>query len=131
MESLKDECTKYRLDFDRLQIADPAHEAQCSSCRVWTAQTQSILDVAAAMPQFDVSEALTQRILESVEAEAKRPRVEFGLLLPAAFAAGVALFTMAPVESVEGMLSWAIGLAGVVLLKAIVEMAPGVVEQTG
>jgi hypothetical protein len=72
------------------------------------------------MPQFDVPEALTQRILNAVELERNVSRTVPIFVWPsAALLAGVCL-TALPYESAEGLMSWACGLVALVVVKFLV-----------
>lgn len=97
------------------------HLTACSPCRDWSRQAQAIVEVARDMPQFDVSEALTQRILTSVEAESIYGRAYVNMLAPSLvlLAVMVLFFYVESGESLEGMLSWAIGLGLMAALKLL------------
>src|SRR5215471_14387158 len=52
------------------EMADvESHLKSCKPCAQWQRQMQDIVAAARASAQFDVSEALTQRILSAVERE--------------------------------------------------------------
>lgn len=120
-KKVSDDCLSYRRAFD--ECRDEAwvdeHRKQCSLCKLWADQSQQIGELSRALPQFDVPEALTQRILTAVDLERN---VEHsgalwdggplsGFLLPGAVALGmVALFTELPFEPVEGIISWIVGI---------------------
>ncbi len=139
-ESKHNKCDKVRqllmelVDSESMGIAhdqsgtlvdgEPAmqHVENCSSCQVWKSQTTDIVNVARVLPQFDVSESLTQSILRSVEKESK---VSQHRLVWVVYAAAVSLFlfTMLFVdayESVWGIGSWVVGLATMVVLKMLI-----------
>jgi len=132
MESMED-CKNYKAKYDDLrggalgsgeELQMNAHHEQCASCQAWRAQTDKLIDMSAAIPQFDVSEALTQRILVSVDAEHRKPALESGYLIPLAVVAAAMSLTVLPLDSIDGLFSWAIGLAGLFVLKAIVSASP-------
>lgn len=89
------------------------HLKACSSCSAWSHQMNEIATVASSLPQFDVSEALTQNILNAVEADSAHEKSgSMGWLMPAlVFAAVSILFVIETHESVGGIISWAAGLA--------------------
>jgi hypothetical protein len=131
--STMENCKNYRLKYDDLRdgalesseaLELKAHRDQCAGCQAWQAQTESLMNMSSAMPQFDVSEALTQRIMASVEAESRRTAVESGYLIPLAVVAAAMSLTVLPLDSVDGLFSWAIGLGGLFVLKAIVSVTP-------
>lgn len=76
-------------------------------------QIQEIEAVAASLPQYDVSEGLTQNILRAVEAEPaygkNRDSIMTASTIFAVILAG--LFVIETQESVGGILSWMVGLA--------------------
>lgn len=105
------------------------HLIGCSDCKTWQAQTKDLISMARSMPQFDIPEALTQRILAAVDLEAKSSR----LSLPATLMGlATALLTIVLVvysgEGLAGVGSWAICLAAMALLKDFVS-APEMGEQ--
>lgn len=127
-------CEKFRLSFDMVAEGDlldaesmklhETHPAQCSSCLAWKAQTEQILELAAGLPQFDVPEALTQKILSQLEAE-KRNVVSLDSLpsLPLGVMGMFLLLLVLPFENLQGLLSWSIGFAGLGLFNLLVSSA--------
>lgn len=98
------------------------HVENCSSCQTWKSQTIDILNVARALPQFDVSESLTQSILRSVETENKTSQQRLAWVV---YAAAVSLFLFLILfvdayESVWGIGSWVVGLATMIVLKMLI-----------
>ncbi len=130
-DSKNDECALFRLDFEKRRGEEPGpdtgiseqgkkHADSCVACHKWAFEMESLLDMSAALPQFDVPEALTQQILAAVETERKMPRMsQYPLVLPLSIIGAAALLTVLPFDSLEGMLSWGIGLAAMVLLKGL------------
>lgn len=89
------------------------HLKQCSSCATWSHQINEIAAVAANMPQFDVSEAMTQNILKAIEAEPAHGHVLSGVTV-VQILIGIAMFAFMLFEAAEdlnGVISWSIGLA--------------------
>lgn len=133
MESMNENCKTYRMNYDDLRdglvsAAEAqkltAHRDQCHGCQAWQAQTDSLIDMSSAMPQFDVSEALTQRILASVDTQRRQSPVETGYLIPLAVVAAAMSLTVLPLDSIDGLFSWGIGLGGLFVLKAFVSIVP-------
>lgn len=120
---LGEECKRYRQAFD--ECRDDAwadeHKRQCQPCCTWVTQSIQIVQLTAEMPQFDVPEALTQRILTAVELEKNVARTAMPIYVwpSAALIAGVML-TALPYESAEGLLSWGCGLMALVVVKFLV-----------
>jgi predicted anti-sigma-YlaC factor YlaD len=90
-----------------------AHIKTCGSCSLWSQQVGDIVSMTSSMPQFDVSEALTQNIMKAVESEpAHQPSVLSGAnLFQVLF--GLAVVAVMLVESAEdfnGLVAWAIGI---------------------
>ncbi len=80
--------------------------------------------MTAVMPKFDVSEALTQRILNSVETE--KTKVLSLERLPAAplgIIAAIAVIMLLPAEGLQGALAWSVGVVGLVLLQVLLKSA--------
>lgn len=76
-------------------------------------QIQEIEAVAASLPQYDVSEGLTQNILRAVEAEPAYGKNRDSIMTASMIFAVIlaALFVIETQESVGGILSWMVGLA--------------------
>ncbi|HIA54682.1 MAG TPA: hypothetical protein EYN91_21785 [Candidatus Melainabacteria bacterium] len=97
------------------------HLKACTSCSAWSTQMREIETVAASMPQFDVSEALTQNILKAVESEPAQLGSSYwqsvAIWVLCSVATGFMAFETA--ENAQGLAAWAIGLGivyGVYLL---------------
>lgn len=128
-------CNEFRKLFDRIADGDqsvgPAarkahdeHVADCSSCQSWKAQTLQIIDMSSALPSFDVSEALTQRILNSVETERKKSiSLERLPAAPLCVMAATAIVLLLPAEGLQGALSWSAGILGLLLLQILLRSA--------
>lgn len=123
-----EECTRYRHAFDecRDEAWADEHKRGCQVCSAWTAQSVQIMDLAADMPQFDVSEALTQRILNAVELErAVAPhRVPLYIWPSAVLLAGL-LLTAVPYETMDGLLSWVCGIGALGVVQFLVSTKSG------
>lgn len=76
-------------------------------------QIQEIEAVAASLPQYDVSEGLTQNILRAVEAEPAYGKNRDSIMMASTIFAVIlaGLFVIETQESVGGILSWMVGLA--------------------
>lgn len=102
------------------------HAGECKPCAAWKSHNDQIIELAVAMPQFDISEALTQKILSSVENEKQgiMPAIRsLPSTLPSLPLGVIGMFLMVvilPFDTVEGAMSWACGLAGLVALKLLV-----------
>lgn len=91
------------------------HAAGCAHCRQWQQESADIVDMAAALPQFDVSEHVTQNILAAVDQEARLPILgHHGLLLPLGVVCLAFSLTLLPVDTLEGFAATAV--AGGLLL---------------
>jgi len=98
------------------------HIDGCSPCRTWKEQTDEIVDMARSIPQFDVSERLTQNILTMVATEDKAKQQQFRWVV---YAVTIAMFLyillfVDALESVWGVGSWVVGLATMLGLKLLV-----------
>ncbi len=92
----------------------------CASCADWCRQTNDLLSAAAVLPQFDVSEALTQRILSAVQAERQSSVTAKEIVLTAAvLGLAVAFVALESFESISGLLAWFAGVAAVAVLKVL------------
>lgn len=99
------------------------HIESCDGCKQWHRQNEELGAMVNAMPQFDVSEGLTQRILAEVQGQ---PRRHFAgaLLAPLAVAAAAVTCAWMPLDTVEGLLSTAVGIAGLYFIRVVVKAAP-------
>ncbi|HEY9870535.1 MAG TPA: hypothetical protein V6D08_15325 [Candidatus Obscuribacterales bacterium] len=132
-EPVEDTCNKIRQLLDqeldegesslngaaRQQTA--AHLESCGACRLWYRQAGEVLRTGRAMTQFDVPEALTQRIIAAVEQERK----ERASAVPAAVmlvvvAGAMGLLILDSTESMSGLFSWLIGLVAMAVVKLLV-----------
>jgi len=125
-----DDCRKARLYFDaRLAEDEPEceggpelrkqieqHLTECAECLSWQRQTTELAAIAAQMPQFDVPEALTQRILNDVSLQQSK----HGSLIATVAAVLVSTCAVAVLmivdqcESTTGLLSWLVGMVTMV-----------------
>lgn len=118
-----DECTRYRQAFDecRDEAWADQHRRTCDACDGWAVQSTQLMDLASQMPQFDVPEALTQRILNAVDLEKNvSARAVPIYVWPSAALLGGLCLTALPYESVEGVVSWAVGIAALGIVKFLV-----------
>ena len=123
-----EECTRYRYAFDecRDEAWADEHKRGCQVCSAWTAQSVQIMDLAADMPQFDVSEALTQRILNAVELErAVSPHRVPLYICPSAILLAGLLLTAVPYETMDGLLSWVCGIGALGVVQFLVSTKSG------
>ena len=99
-----------------------AHLEACTACSAWYRHSASIIETAKVMPQFDVSESLTQNILASVAKEEIQGQRNWSWLMygTAAFVAMWFLLIVDDVESIWGMGSWLFGFLTLVGLKFLV-----------
>ena len=129
------DCADSRALYDRLADGDKSvsseqiklhneHTASCKPCQVWQSQILALSDMASALPQFDVAEALTQRILSSVETEkAKIISLERLPAMPLGVVAAVVVVLLLPTEGLQGAFSWSAGVMGLLLLQALLKSA--------
>jgi hypothetical protein len=79
-----------------------------------------LIAAASVIPQFDVPEALTQRILVAVETERKASiTVKEVVLTAIVLGLTVAFVALESFESVSGLLAWFAGVAAVAVLKVV------------
>lgn len=98
------------------------HLERCFPCQSWQIQTEELVDMTRSLPQFDVSERLTQSILSQVAVEEKSRQQQLGWIV---YAAAVVLFLYVMLfvdafESVWGVGSWVVGLATMIGLKLLI-----------
>jgi|AGTN01.1.fsa_nt_gi hypothetical protein len=131
-ESEKD-CGNYRnlldkrLDHDFVlsdeedRLVD-AHLEACTKCSAWYRHTASIIETVKVMPQFDVSENLTQNILASVAKEEIASQRSWSWVVYATgiFAAMWVLLIVDGYETIWGVGSWILGLLTLVALKFLI-----------
>ena len=131
MES-NNSCDEFRGNYEALR--DPSslidadlrkrldnHVAECASCQRYKVQSDDIVAMSAQLPQFDVSEQITQNIMAAVGSERRTPAAgHYGLLIPVGVACIAAAITVLPVDSWEGLASTAVGVVGLVLLKMLI-----------
>ena len=121
-----------RLDIDEIlsdseDLRADTHLREGNSWEMWTRKTQSIIETAKVMPQFDVSEQLTQSIMGSITAHETAKRYPLaGLLQVLGVLGGLWLVLMVdPYETVWGVMSWVIGLVLLAGIKFLMSDAPG------
>jgi anti-sigma factor RsiW len=120
-----DECLKLRRDADESAgvAIFQAHMAGCDACKRWHRENEEMSAMVSSMPQFDVSEALTQKIMNSVEAQPKRHLVS-SLWVPLSVVAVAASVTVVPLDTLEGLLSTALGGVGLYAVYLLIKGAP-------
>lgn len=99
------------------------HKKLCSACSAWQAQHERIEEFAQFLPQFDVSEGLTQKILSEMEKETL-PAVQTPYL-PLLIAASVSVILLFPFDSMQSIIGWTAGIAGLAALKTFMSVAEG------
>ena len=122
-----DPCRSARLYFDARLAEDipeggeqpelrkqiEQHLIECDACLAWQRQTTELIAVAAQVPQFDVPEALTQRILkEAMQQQSRKDSIFASTVaaLVAVCALSVLLF-VDRCETTTGVMSWLLGMA--------------------
>lgn len=124
-------CLSYTRLFEKIETGEnlsPAetqacenHQRICRKCDAWRKQHLSIAQLAIDMPQFDVSEGLTQKILGSIEKEST-PGVETSIV-PLAVAATFAFILLIPFDSIQSLYGWGAGILGLVILQMLINTA--------
>lgn len=124
-----DECLNLRRVADEPESGAQFHKHMegCGACKQWHAQNQEIVSMVGALPQFDVSEALTQNVLAAVAAQPRKQAAP-NLMTPVALVAVAACFIVHPIDSLEGFLAGGIGMIGLYVIYLLVKSAP--VEET-
>ncbi len=126
----REECIQARENFEDTETLAPEqslsfeqHIRNCPDCTAWRNQTKSITSVAVEMPMFDVPEAVTQRIMSQVQtiSEQRKWAGQSWILSVVTIAAFAWIFALDPLESVNGTVSWLIGLLALFGLKMVVE----------
>jgi predicted anti-sigma-YlaC factor YlaD len=88
-----------------------SHLSTCNDCQIWQRQITDIIAEAAHIPQFDVPEALTQRIMTRVTEESVKQESSWTTVIMAAAAViALAILTVSGFESTNGLASWGLGL---------------------
>lgn len=98
------------------------HLENCIACQIWKTQTDQIIDMTRTLPQFDVSENLTQSILTQVSAAEKTQHQQLAWLVYA-MAICTFLYIMLFVDAFEsfwGLGSWLLGLATMIGLNLLI-----------
>ncbi len=103
------------------QLSFEKHKLECRACENWLSQHIELAQMSAALPQFDVSEGLTQKILDSIEKQST-PGVETSIW-PVGVAATLAFLVMVPFDSVQSVLSWGAGGLGLLALQMLMKAA--------
>lgn len=122
-------CSDFQEDYecmDNLTIELSYHLDSCAPCQVWQKDADLLSEMALSMPQFDVSENLTQKILTGVESVRQEKQNKLsGAVSLILFGSFIwLLFFHDSVESVWGLASWIIGFASVALLKNLIVDSP-------
>lgn len=102
------------------------HLKACPGCARCYKQVNELISLTAALPQFDVPEALTQRILASINVK-QEPAALSGQMIVMALVVIASVIWLAAdsVETALGLISWIIGFAGVALLKLLIDTPSG------
>lgn len=124
----KDElsCSDFREGYDNIEsISAPekVHVLDCSECLDWKEEIDQFNMMAKEMPQFEISEAVTQNILSDVKEIDKEERQKLNTWA-CVFAVGAFAWIILITDSLEtvwGLASWFIGLAILLGLKYIVQ----------
>ena len=127
----KFDCSCFMELFEKQEIGLPLnsnqksmfdkHSQECKSCSAVLIQHSGILEIASSLPQFDVSEGLTQKILEKVEKQST-PGIETSLLPIGIFAAFL-YFILLPFDSLQSVLGWGASLIGLFCLQMLMQSA--------
>lgn len=122
-------CVEYRDLFAALESGNAINEidettakthlSTCADCAAFKQQHEFIAEAAANMPMFDVSESLTQKILQSVDVKAAR----VDLFLPLGITAGLVFLMLSPSDSLNGWIAWGAGGLGLCALQFLVKSA--------
>lgn len=91
------------------------HLKKCSSCNAWNRQHQKIIERAKEIPQFDVQEQLTQKILSGTSAKG----FDFTSSAATLLLFGGALFFLLIYDTVYGIGSWIAGSLFLIMIKPI------------
>lgn len=113
-DALVGDCASIRADVEN-------HLAQCAACVTWRQQSSDVVAAASMLPQFDVPEALTQRILLAVEDEqrARAGIASAAIWTAVAVVACVVLVLFDSLESIEGLMSWCVGLGAMAVIRLL------------
>jgi hypothetical protein len=128
-----EKCAEYRATFDldpeerelNQYAALDRHADSCTSCKQWTNQINSISQYVKDMPQFDVPEATTQKLLASIRGERKRINLTETVVLVFALLTLSLIFYAFPIDSMEGTCSW---LMSATIVAAFGLLAPRVLK---
>lgn len=125
------DCHNWRIncqDFsDSLNVEQDQHLSLCKPCQVWLEENRELVEATNKIVQFDVSEALTQKILTRVEAEATHSYKVYAAIT------GLIVLTLAlafvnSLDSFFGGISWLVSLIPFILLKNFASYADEVLE---
>ena len=136
------DCSKFRMHYERKECGElvsaidsaqgELHVSKCSNCAALLKQNEIISEMTLNLPQFDVSENLTQRIMQSVNIQQQNQGGAISsrsdLLLPLGGAASLMFVLLMPADSMQGWLAWGMGLLGLLGLQLLVQ-ASGSEEQ--
>ncbi len=123
-----DNCNEFRQSVNELGIealsgALTGHIDDCAACARWQEQNQRIAMMVGSMPQFDVSEQLTQKILTSLPAQSPS-LINSTFLIPIVVVGAAALGAVVPFESLEGLASSAVSLLALFMIHLMIKSAP-------
>jgi hypothetical protein len=97
------------------------HAGNCGSCSRLLKHHTEIVELAKHMPQFDVSEGLTQKILDSIEKQ-NTPGVQTSLL-PLGLVASVVFLVFVPFDTWQSLYGWGAGILGLIILQLLMKTA--------
>lgn len=96
-----------------------AHLDACSGCSRWKTETDDLIAVASALPQFDPPESLTQSIVMAVAADQQGRNRSYDLLFMCCAILLSAIFMLGEAaESIPGFMSWLVCLVFMFALEA-------------
>ncbi len=107
---------------EQLLVAEK-HIRTCTQCTTWRHQVNAITVAAKEMPLFDVPESLTQRIMGDVQnvSASKSLTIKTLVLSGVVLLAFIFVFSSDSLDTVNGAVSWLIGLVLLFGLKALIQ----------
>lgn len=122
------DCQKIKEQVELGDAAVPQTEAVnvhllgCKDCRTWFNQSRQIVQLSKELPQYDVPEALTQKILQAVSAQQSPSLfvIDVKLVVAAALTIALAIFAFPDTfENVEGCVSWLVSFSIILVVKLL------------
>ncbi len=107
---------------EQLLVAEK-HIRTCAPCTIWRHQVNAITVAAKEMPLFDVPESLTQRIMGDVQnvSASKSLTIKTLVLSGVVLLAFIFVFSSDSLDTVNGAVSWLIGLVLLFGLKSLIQ----------